>query len=130
VQATFAEGASFLTLAPVSDPALVLATIARTLGVAETTGQPLLQTLKVVLQTRRLLLVLDNFEHLLEAAPLVVELLEACPGVKTLVTGRAALHVRCRWSRRLHMPWTQRPWLRSPVIPPTPSHSTQEPEQK
>ena len=43
---------------------------------------------------KRLLLVLDNFEHLLDAAPLVVELLEACPGLKALVTSRAALHVR------------------------------------
>ena len=50
--------------------------------------------LRAALHTKRLLLVLDNFEHLLEAARLIIELLEACPGLKALVTSRAALHVR------------------------------------
>src|SRR5262245_13762389 len=94
IQAAFADGAYFVALAPLADPALVLAKIAQTLGVREIAGQPLLETLKSVLQARRLLLLLDNFEHLLDAAPLVVELLEACPGLKALVTSRAALHVR------------------------------------
>jgi predicted ATPase/DNA-binding XRE family transcriptional regulator len=94
VQAAFAGGAYFVALAPLGDPALVLATIAQTLGVRETAGQPLLETLKSALHARRLLLLLDNFEHLLDAASLVVELLEACPGLKALVTSRAALHVR------------------------------------
>src|SRR6266511_6318149 len=93
VQAAFSDGASFVALAPIGDPSLVIATIAQTLGVKETVGQPLLEQLKAVLQARRLLLVLDNFEHLLDAAPIVVELLEACPGLKTLMTSRAALHV-------------------------------------
>jgi hypothetical protein len=95
VQAAFADGASFVALAPVSDPALVLATIAQVLGIKERAGPPLIETLKAVLQAKRLLLLLDNFEHLLDAAPLIVELLEACPGLKALVTSRAALHVRC-----------------------------------
>jgi predicted ATPase len=94
IQAAFADGAYFVALAPLGDPALVLATIAQMLEVRETAGQPLLETLKRVLHARRLLLLLDNFEHLLDAAPLVVELLEACPGLKALVTSRAALHVR------------------------------------
>jgi len=81
-------------LAPISDPALVLATIAQALGVTETTGRPLLDQLTAALQTQRRLLLLDNFEHLLDAAPLVVALLEACPGVKALITSRAALHMR------------------------------------
>jgi len=81
-------------LAPLGDPALVFVTIAQTLGIKETAGQPLLETLKSALHARRRLLLLDNFEHLLDAAPLVVELLEACPGLKALVTSRAALHVR------------------------------------
>jgi transcriptional regulator with XRE-family HTH domain len=75
VQAAFADGAYFVGLAPIGDPALVLATIAQTLGVRETAGQPPLDQLKAVLQAKRLL-VLDNFEHLLDAAPLVVELLD------------------------------------------------------
>jgi predicted ATPase/DNA-binding XRE family transcriptional regulator len=94
VQAAFSDGVSFVVLAPLGDPALVLATIAQTLGMAERAGQPLLETLKAVLQAKRRLLLLDNFEHLLDAAPLVVELLEACPGLKALITSRAALRVR------------------------------------
>jgi predicted ATPase/transcriptional regulator with XRE-family HTH domain len=94
VQAAFADGASFVALAPISEPALVLATIAQTLGVIETVGRPLLDQLTAALQTRRLLLLLDNFEQVLEAAPLVVALLEACSGLKVLVTSRAPLHVR------------------------------------
>lgn len=94
VQAAFNQGAYFIALAPLGDPALVLATIAQALGVKENAGQPLLDQLKTALQAQRLLLVLDNFEHVLEAAPFMVELLEACPGLKALVTSRAALHVR------------------------------------
>ena len=94
VQAAFADGAFFVALAPLGDPALVLPTIAQTLGIRESAGQLLLETLKAALHTKRLLLVLDNFEHLLDAVPGVVELLEACPGLKALVTSRAALHVR------------------------------------
>jgi predicted ATPase/DNA-binding XRE family transcriptional regulator len=94
VQAAFSDGASFVALAPISDPSLVIATIAQTLEVRERTGRPLLDQLKSALQAKRLLLVLDNFEHLLDAAQQVVELLEACPGLKALITSRAALHVR------------------------------------
>src|SRR5215213_7952186 len=94
VQAAFADGASFVALAPLSDPSLVIATTALALGIKENAGQSLLQTLKAALYSKRLLLVLDNFEQVLEAAPLVVELLEACPGLKALITSRAALHVR------------------------------------
>ncbi|MFL5803167.1 MAG: tetratricopeptide repeat protein [Roseiflexaceae bacterium] len=94
VQDAFSDGAYFVALAPIGDPALVLATIAQILGVTERADQPLIETLTVALQAKRLLLVLDNFEHLLNAAPLVVALLEACPGLKALVTSRAALRVR------------------------------------
>jgi class 3 adenylate cyclase len=58
----FEHGAFFISLAPISDPALVLATLARTLGVKESAGQPLLDRLKDYLQDKSLLLVLDNFE--------------------------------------------------------------------
>jgi predicted ATPase/transcriptional regulator with XRE-family HTH domain len=94
LQAAFTDGAYFVALAPIGDPSLVIATIAQTLGVKETAGQPLLDQLKAALQTMRRLLVLDNFEQVLDAAPLIVNLLEACPGLKALVTSRAALHVR------------------------------------
>jgi predicted ATPase/DNA-binding XRE family transcriptional regulator len=94
VQAAFSDGASFVALAPINDPALVLATIAQALGVKTTAGRPLLDQLTTALRAQRRLLVLDNFEQVLAAAPLVVTLLEACPGVKALITSRAPLHVR------------------------------------
>ncbi len=96
----FGDGAYFVALAPIGDPTLVIATIAQTLGLKETVGQPLLEQLKAVLQARRLLLVLDNFEHLLDAAPIVVELLEACPGLKTLGAAGAAARTADRWRAR------------------------------
>ncbi len=94
MQAAFSHGGSFIALAPIRDPALVLVTIAQALGITETVGQPPLARLTTALQAQRRLLVLDNFEQVLAAAPLVVELLEACPGVKVLITSRAALYVR------------------------------------
>jgi predicted ATPase/transcriptional regulator with XRE-family HTH domain len=94
VQAAFGDGAYFVELAPLGDTALVLVTIAQALGIREIAGQLLLETLKIALHSKRLLLVLDNFEHILDAAPPIVELLEACVGLKALITSRAALHVR------------------------------------
>jgi predicted ATPase/DNA-binding SARP family transcriptional activator/Tfp pilus assembly protein PilF len=89
----FPEGAWFVPLAPVADPQLVLATLAQTLGVREAAGQPLEERLREELHKRRLLVVLDNFEHLLAAAPAVTGLLAACPNLAMLVTSRAALRV-------------------------------------
>jgi predicted ATPase/transcriptional regulator with XRE-family HTH domain len=94
VQSAFNDGVFFVALAPLSDPSLVIATTAQALGIKESAGQSLLETLKTALHSKRLVLLLDNFEHLLEAAPDVVELLETCPGLKALITSRAALHVR------------------------------------
>jgi predicted ATPase len=81
-------------LAPVSDPDLVVPTIAQTLGLKDTGGQPLLELLKASLSEKRLLLLLDNFEQVLAAAPQLSELLVACPHLKLLVTSRAVLHLR------------------------------------
>jgi predicted ATPase/DNA-binding XRE family transcriptional regulator len=94
IQAGFLDGVSFVGLASIGEPELVLSTIAQTLGVRETTGRWLLDQLKLALRLQRRLLILDNFEQVLSAAPLIVELLEACPGLKMLVTSRAALQVR------------------------------------
>jgi predicted ATPase/DNA-binding XRE family transcriptional regulator len=94
LQATFADGAYFVALAPISDPAAVMALIAQTLGVKEATGQAPLDQLKTVLQGKRIVLVLDNFEQVLDAAPPLAELLEACGELKALVTSRSALRVR------------------------------------
>jgi len=90
---TFADGIFFVSLASVSDPDLVASTIASTLNVKESADQPLLDALRAFLHEKELLLVLDNFEHLLEAAPLVGELLAASPVLKVLVTSREPLHL-------------------------------------
>ena len=86
-----ADGAVFVPLAAVTDPAQVGAAIARRLGAKEGSGQPLSETLKNYLQGKELLLVLDNFEQIIPAAPLVGELIDACPDLKVLVSSRTAL---------------------------------------
>ncbi|MHB8646837.1 MAG: ATP-binding protein, partial [Thermomicrobiales bacterium] len=89
----FADGVSFVPLAALRDPELVIATIAHTLGLSDTSDQPPLERLVAHLRGKRLLLVLDNFEHLLAAAPRVSDLLAACPDVKVLATSRVILHL-------------------------------------
>jgi len=89
----FADGVVFVPLAPLRDPVLVIPAIAHALGVPDIGGRPVLDGLKAALGDRRLLLVLDNFEHLPATAPLVGELLAACPGLTVLATSRAPLHV-------------------------------------
>lgn len=90
----FPDGVVFIDLAALNDPVSVIPAIARGLGVREVSGHPLLTTLGSYLGDRQLLLLLDNFEHLLDAAPEVAELLDACPGLKCLVTSRAPLRLR------------------------------------
>ncbi len=90
----FADGIFFVALAPISDPSLVAATIAETLHIQEQGAETLREALKAHLRDKSLLLVLDNFEQVIEAAPLVAELLAACPCLKVLVTSREALRVR------------------------------------
>ena len=89
----FADGVVFVVLAVATDPALVIPSIAQALGVQESRGQPLLERIKAHLSARRLLLILDNFEHVSAAAPVVVELLGAAPRVKLLITSREALRL-------------------------------------
>jgi predicted ATPase len=89
----FPGGVQFVPLASISDPELVLWTVAQTLGVREARDISLVDRLKTVLAEERLLLVLDNVEQVVEAAPLLVELLAACPQVKVLVTSRVRLRV-------------------------------------
>jgi predicted ATPase/transcriptional regulator with XRE-family HTH domain len=90
----FADGAVFVDLAPLRDPGLVLGAIAQRLGVDERDATPLPDLLAVSLRGRRLLVLLDNFEHLLPARDAVLALLEACPQLVVLVTSRVALDVR------------------------------------
>ncbi len=88
----FPNGVHFVPLAAVRDVAVVPSAIAAALGVGGT-AQPL-QTIQLHLREARALLILDNFEQILEGAPLLVDLLAGCPGVRALVTSRAALNVR------------------------------------
>ena len=89
----FPDGVVVVPLAALADPALVPAAAAQALGVREAAGRPLVQTVQAALRGARLLLVLDNCEHLLPAAPLVPALLAACPGLTALATSRAPLRV-------------------------------------
>jgi hypothetical protein len=89
----FEDGVFFVPLAPISDPALVSSAVAQTLGVREAGGQPILESLKDSLRHRQQLLLLDNFEQVVSAAPTVAELLGACPRLKILATSRVALHL-------------------------------------
>jgi predicted ATPase len=90
----FTDGTWFVSLAPLSDPELVIPTIAEILEVREVAGQSQLEHLKASLREKHLLLLLDNFEHVVSAATQVADLLGACPQLKLLVTSREALHVR------------------------------------
>ena len=90
----FSDGVYFVNLAPLSDPALVVSAIAQTLDIKEIAEQPLLELLKGSLHWKQLLLLLDNFEQVVDAAVYVSELLITCPQIKVIVTSRAALHVR------------------------------------
>jgi predicted ATPase/DNA-binding XRE family transcriptional regulator len=93
VAPAFPDGVVFVSLAPLVDPAFVASAIAERLGVRERAEQTLSDALVTHLAGKRLLLVLDNFEHVLPAAPLVAELLGACPALRVLSTSRAALHL-------------------------------------
>jgi predicted ATPase/class 3 adenylate cyclase len=90
----FASGVFFVNLAPISDPALVVPTIAETLVIREAIGQSLLERLQEELGQKQMLLLLDNFEQVVSAAEQVASLLTACPQLKVLVTSREVLHVR------------------------------------
>lgn len=89
----FPGGTFFVPLAPLADPSLVLPTIAHAMGVRETAEQPLRQTLAARVTEGNVLVVLDNFEHLLAAAPTIAELPASVPALTVLVTSRATLRV-------------------------------------
>jgi predicted ATPase/class 3 adenylate cyclase len=89
----FKEGVFFVSLAAIRDPELVVGAVAGTLGVKEAGGQALLESLEDYLREKRILLVVDNFEHLLEAAPVVTELLSAAPNLNVLATSRISLRL-------------------------------------
>jgi predicted ATPase/class 3 adenylate cyclase/Tfp pilus assembly protein PilF len=90
----FADGVLFVPLDAISDADLIISALAQALGVREVAGQPLPTTVQHFLQGKQLLLLLDNFEQVLAAAPLVADLLASCPRLRVIVTSRAALHLR------------------------------------
>jgi predicted ATPase/class 3 adenylate cyclase len=89
----FPDGVWFVAVDAVRDPALVVPTIARTLGLADSIDRPALDALADRLGERTVLLVLDNLEQVVAAGPDIAELLRRCPNVTALVTTRIALHV-------------------------------------
>jgi predicted ATPase/class 3 adenylate cyclase len=89
----FSRGVYLVRLAAVRDPRLVLATLAQTLGVREGGGRSLRETLTEFLAEEHRLVLLDNFEQLLAGAPVLSELLSACPSLNLLVTSRAPLRL-------------------------------------
>ena len=90
----FSDGVFLVLLAPVTDPDLVPRTIVQALGLQEAGPHTSVERLTHFLRDKQMLLVLDNFEQILAAAPQIAELLGACPFIKTLVTSRAPLRIR------------------------------------
>jgi predicted ATPase len=108
----FPDGVALVDLAPLSDAVFVLSAVSQVLGIRTTGDRPLLEALRAHLREKRLLLVLDNFEHLLEAALEVASLISSYPNLAVLVTSRAPLRVR---GERRH--------LLPPLRLPDPAHT-------
>jgi predicted ATPase/DNA-binding CsgD family transcriptional regulator len=89
----FPDGAVFVPLAPLHDPAHVVSAIGRALGIREEGDRPLVEAVNAELGELEMLLVLDNFEHVMDAATLVAELLDRCPSLSILVTSRTSLRL-------------------------------------
>ncbi len=108
----FPYGVYFVNLAPISDAGRVIPTIAQTLGLWEAGDRPFLEQLQAYLRERYLLLLLDNFEQVLAAAPQLSDLLSGCPHLKILVTSRKPSHSMPQW-----------PFSSSERGPPSPTSS-------
>ena len=90
----FADGVAFVLLAPIQDPNLAIPAIAQALGVAESAERSVLENVKEFLRDKEMLLLLDNFEHVVAAGPSISELLAGAPDLKVLITSRAVLKLR------------------------------------
>ncbi|MBL8046907.1 MAG: AAA family ATPase, partial [Anaerolineales bacterium] len=97
----FEDGVYFVELAPVAEASHMASTLASALGVKEQSGRTLAEAVMAYLKPHNILLVLDNFEHVLEAAGFIAELLAVCPAVKVLATSRAPLHIRAEQQQAL-----------------------------
>jgi predicted ATPase/class 3 adenylate cyclase len=112
----FADGVCFIELAALTEPKLVVQTVALALGVREETGRPFQEALESFLKTRQVLLVLDNCEHLIEAcARLTDHLVRQCPLVRLLGSSREALGVT--GERVYHVPSLAMPNTQEKIVP-------------
>jgi predicted ATPase len=107
----FPDGIGFVSLAPLDDADQVLPAIAQAEGAQISSSRPPLELLSASLREQHRLLVLDNFETVVAAAPSLVDLLAACPRLKLLLTSRETLHVR-----------GEREFLVQPLALPDPTH--------
>ena len=89
----FSDGVVFVPLASIRTPDLVPSALHKALGLSESGITGLASQIALALANRRILMVLDNFEHVLAAAPVIVEIMAECPGLVTLATSWAPLHV-------------------------------------
>jgi predicted ATPase len=117
----FADGILFVPLAALSDPELVLPAIAQALGARDQGALPPPALLLSALSERQMLLVLDNFEQVVAAAPQLAALLEGCPELKLLVTSREVLHLRAEQQ-------FVTPPLALPALAPHPAHGPADPD--
>jgi predicted ATPase len=90
----FEDGVVFVALAPLRDPSLLPATLAQALGLRESPEGQVSEQVQAYVQEKQLLLVLDNFEQIRQAAPFIADLLATCPRLQVLITSRAPLHIR------------------------------------
>lgn len=94
MRTAFSDGVCFVPLDSVSDPSLVIPTIAEVLDIKQIGERPLFERVKLSLRDRRILLILDNFEQVVVTAPQVEELIATCPAMTVIVTSRAILHLQ------------------------------------
>jgi len=97
-RSSFRNGAVLIPLAPIREVPLVSCAVAQAMGIREVGGEPIMETVKAYLRAKEVLLLLDNFEQVIDAAPLVSDILAACPGVKAVVTEMAQPWKRSRTS--------------------------------
>ncbi len=112
VMRAFPDGVVYVALASLGEPDLVASSVAAALGLREGAASPE-ESVRASLRDKRVLLVMDNFEHLLAAAPVVARLLSSCAGLKALVTSRAVLRLR-----------GEHEFVVQPLTAPDPAHST------
>lgn len=89
----FSDGLAFVDLSSLTDHTLVIQTVAQSVGLTDIGAQPLLERITRVLADKQFLLLLDNFEHVAEAAPRIAEVLTACPRLMILMTSRIPVRI-------------------------------------